>query len=130
MDPYHIGMAKASSELIEKMVAEYLVEYKFKDWLTHEDRTTQVTDDDKQKKAREIAHLFCSHSTWKAHDKGISREVAWTLCKLKISAVENEPGLAKALRRFWALLYFTFENTSVRKIYSSDNYFVAKSGTT
>jgi len=130
LDKHSLASGKGFSEHIIKMAEKYLVAYKFRDWVTHSDTKTPVTDVEKAKRASEIANLLCDHSTWKVHDRGITREEAWSLCKLKITPVETNPDLERALRRFWALLYFIFETSLILKIYSSNSYYVAKPGVT
>ena len=73
-------------------------------------------------RAKEIAVKLCAHERWKVHSHGISRDVAWNELQLKIERPEDVPGLQRALRRLWTLLYWSFENTMVLKVYVSQNY--------
>jgi hypothetical protein len=127
INPYRVGVAQNSTDLIIGMLVDYLVKYRLKNWSPHPDKKPAIHSE-RVKKAREIAEKFCNHSIWKSHDKGITRLEAYELCDLEITAVESITGLERAFRRFWALLYYTFKSTHVRKIYgTTTNYFIAES---
>jgi hypothetical protein len=103
IDGKEIGNAISASEYSIELVETYLFEYKFKHW-SHHSNGKPVTDEEKQKRARSIAKLLCDHSTWKTHSRGINREIAWDICKLKIAYPEDIDGLHDAIRKFWAFL--------------------------
>ena len=81
-----------------------------------------MTPEQKKRRANEIASQLCKHSLWKTHDHGITREMAWDVCKLKITHSEGINGLDRAIKRLWALFYWLFENTPIFKIFVSENY--------
>lgn len=116
-----IGNAINASNYSVELVEDYLYKYKFKTWSNHTDGSV-VTDEEKKKRAHEIADLLCDHKLWKSHSRGINREVAWDVCKLKITHSETIKGLDRSIRRFWALNYWIFENTPVFKVFISGNY--------
>lgn len=126
MDARDIGLAQSASKYSIDMVKDFLVKFKFKAWNTHSSTNTPVTDDEKIKRANEIANLLCSHSNWKSHGHAINRDVAWSICKLKITHSESIAGLDKAMRRMWAMFYWIFENTGVVKMFVSNNYCVIR----
>lgn len=126
MDARDIGLAQSASKYSIDMVKDFLVKFKFKAWNTHSSTNTPVTDDEKIKRANEIANLLCSHSNWKSHGHAINRDVAWNICKLKITHSESIDGLDKAMRRMWAMFYWIFENTGIVKIFVSNNYCVIR----
>ena len=105
------------------MVENYLFDYKFKNWTEHSDKRL-VTLSEKRETANRIADLFCNHSVWKNHGRGITRELAWDVCRLKITHAESIAGLDRSIRRLWALLYWIFENIPTYKIFISNNYAV------
>ncbi|HEY4786062.1 MAG TPA: hypothetical protein VIH57_08430 [Bacteroidales bacterium] len=121
MDSKDIGNALNASKYSIELVESYLYNYKFKTW-THHSNGNIVTDTEKQTRAHDIAMLLCNHGLWKTHRRGITREVAWQNCRLKIIHPETITGLDRTIRRFWALLYWVFENTPVYKIFISENY--------
>lgn len=126
IDPKEIGNAMNASNYSIQMVEEYLFNYKFKNWTAHSDGVTLVTEQEKKDRANEIAKLLCEHSKWKNHGHAITREAAWEVCKLKIHHAENTAGLDRAMRRMWALFYWIFENSTLSKVFISDNYCIMR----
>jgi len=121
LDGKEIGNAINASKYSIELVENYLINYKFSKWTKHSDGR-EVTAEDKEERAKEIAELLCSHDVWKTHSRGITREIAWEVCKIKITNTETISNLERVIRRFWALLYWIFENTPVYKIFISENY--------
>lgn len=130
IDPKEIGNAYNASGYSINLVRDYLYKYKFKTWTVHESTNKQVTDQDRKDRAEEVAKILCNHELWKSHSNGINREVANTLCKLKITHTETIPGMDKALRRFWAFSYWVFENTKIGKAFISKDYCILRNDVT
>lgn len=126
IDLRDIGMAKSASKYSTDMVKDFLVNYKFRTWEKHSSTGLDVTDDDKKKRADEIASLLCDHSEWKSHGHAINRDVAWNKCRLKITHSESIEGLDRTMRRMWALFYWLFENTPMAKIFLSRDYCIIR----
>lgn len=126
IDPKEIGNAMNASNYSIQMVEEYLYNYKFKTWTLRSDGVTIVTDAERKNRANEIAKMLCEHSKWKNHGHAITREAAWDVCKLKINHAENTPGLDRAMRRMWALFYWIFENSTLAKVFISENYCIMR----
>lgn len=116
-----IGNAMNASKYSVELVENFLYKYKFKTWTNHSDGRP-ILDEERKQKANEIAMLLCDHGLWKTHSRGINREIAYDVCKLKITHPETIEGLDRSIRRFWALMYWIFENTPVFKVFISDNY--------
>lgn len=125
IDAKEIGSAVNSSDYSIELVTDYLYSYKFKDWDVHSDGR-KVKDEEKRDRAQTIAKNLCDHGQWKTHSRGITREVAWDVCNIKITHPENIDGLARTIRRFWAFLYWTFENANFYKMFISENYTIFK----
>lgn len=121
IDAKEIGVAINLSQFSIDMVKEYLELYKFKTWSNHSDGRP-VLETEKISRANEIAIKLCDHNVWKTHSRGISREVAWEVCKLKIKSMEEIAGLQFEIRKLWALIYWIFENSNIAKIFISSNY--------
>ena len=126
IDLRDIGMAQSASKYSTDMVKDYLINYKFKTWMIHSSSGIDVTEEDKKKRADEIASLLCKHSEWKSHGHAINRDVAWNKCRLKITHSESIDGLDRAMRRMWALFYWLFENTPMAKIFLSQHYCIIR----
>ena len=122
IDPRDIGLAQSTSKYSIDIVKDFLVKYKFKSWLMHSSTCEPVTEAERYNKADQIADLLCNHSEWKNHGHAINRDIAWNVCKLKITHSETIAGLDRAMRRMWALFYWIFENTPMVKVFVSDNY--------
>jgi hypothetical protein len=71
-----------STALLEK----WLVQYKFKDWLTHRTNNpgATVTASEKQARATEIAKLLSNNAHWHSHGRMIGIKTLKEACKLDI----------------------------------------------
>ncbi|WP_288882567.1 SDH family Clp fold serine proteinase [Pedobacter panaciterrae] len=125
IDAKEIGIALNGSKFSIELVADYLYNYKFKNWTVHSTGIA-VTDAEKKARSKEVAEKLCDHGEWKTHSRGITREVAWEVCKIKITHPESIEGLDQAIRRFWAFLYWSFESTQIYKMFISKNYTIFK----
>lgn len=123
LDPKEIGNAINASKLSTDLVTNYLKTYKFRYWINHSNGTP-VTDEDREKRAHEIATQLCDNSLWLSHSSRITRDMASEICRLKIENPENTCGLSRAIKRFWALMQLTFENNSIAKVYATGDYFL------
>ena len=121
IDPKEIGIAINSSRYSIELAQDYLKKYKFMHWNKHSDGRP-VTEEEKGKRSTEIAALLCKHDAWKTHSRGITREIAWDICKIKITKPEETQGLEFAIRKLWTLIYWFFENSKLSKIFISENY--------
>lgn len=126
IDPRDIGVAQSASRYSIDMVSEFLRKYKFRGWTSHSTDGSIVTDEEREKRAFEIAHLLCDHSVWKNHGHAINRETAHDICKLQITHSELNPNLDRSMRRMWAMFHWLFENTTIVKLFVSDNYCIIK----
>ncbi len=125
IDPKEIGYAISGTNYSIKLVEDYLYRFKFKSWTTHSSSGQPVTEDEKKKRAKDIAELLCNHAEWKSHGHAITREDAWDVCQLKITHAEDI-NLSTSMRRMWALFYWIFENTNIAKIFISSNYCIMR----
>lgn len=126
IDPKELGNAISASNYSINLVSDYLENYKFENWQFHSDGKTIVSQDEKAKRAKEIAEDLCDHAKWKSHGHAINRETAWAVCQLKVVHSETIDGLDKAMRRMWALFYWIFENTPALKFFISDKYCIIR----
>lgn len=122
IDHKDLGSAISGSNYSIGLVKDFLAKYKFKSWLTHKSTGTPVSLTEKEQAALEIAKKFCDHTTWKSHSRGITREIAWQECKLQITHAESIAGLERVMRRFWAVVYWIFENSPTYKMFISPDY--------
>jgi len=125
IDAKEIGNALSLSEYSVQLATDYLLNYKFRDWPTHSNGAP-VTPTERTDRANEVVQKLCSHEHWKVHSHGISRETAWNELKIKINHPEDMPGFERAIHRFWALLYWTFDNSPIAKMFLSSQYAMFK----
>ena len=121
IDAKDLGRVINASEYSKSLVKDYLLRYKFDNWTKHSDGRL-VTRDEKEERANTIGMALCDHDFWKTHSRGINRETAWERCRLKIVHSESIPDLNRAIRRFWALIYWSCEMTTIFKFFASSNY--------
>ena len=121
-----IALHKDSSFEVISEFCNFL--YKFKKWNVHSNGSP-VTDSDRDKRASEIANQLCNHSLWLSHSSRITRDMALDICHLQVTHPEDIPGLARAIKRFWALVNMLLEQTMVTKIFASENYMLFRNET-
>nr|WP_295869819.1 hypothetical protein [uncultured Chitinophaga sp.] len=121
IDHKDIGAAHLGSRYSIELVKTYLANYKFSTW-NHHSNGVPVADNEKEQRALEIATKLCDSAVWKSHARGITREVAWSLCQIKIKHSETIPNFDRAIRRFWAAIYWFFDNSAVYKMFISHQY--------
>jgi hypothetical protein len=126
IDGRHIGNAITMSNYSIKLASSFLAQYKFKGWTKRDPSGEAVTEEYRKEKADKVATKLCSNDYWKSHAHGISRDVADAELRIQIDKVETDPAFERALRRFWALLYWTFDKGTVSKMFLSQNYVVVR----
>lgn len=84
------------------LLERWLVQYKFKDWVTHRTNNpgSPVTADQKQERAREIAELLSNNTHWHSHGRMIGMRTVKEVCRLDIDDFGLDPELQKAVRRY------------------------------
>ncbi|MGE4233216.1 MAG: hypothetical protein AB7F43_07810 [Bacteriovoracia bacterium] len=122
IDHRRLGNAMTITNYVKSMAAEFLINHKFKTWETHSSSGLPVTGDDRKRRADEVASLLASSDRWKSHGHGLSREVVENELRIKVDRVESVPNFQRALRRFWAMLYWTFDRSPAAKMTLSQEY--------
>lgn len=91
-----------AKDLSIALLKKWLVQYKFKDWLTH--RTNNpgalVTREEKEARAKEIAELLSNNVHWHSHGRMIGMRTLRDLCRLDIDDYGLDADLQKAVRRY------------------------------
>lgn len=124
IDPKELGSALSSSKYVEALASSYIDQYKFKFWTTRASSGIPVTEEYRKERAAAISALLCNHNFWRSHSHGITREVAEQQLRLQIGHPEETPALLRAMRRLWALFYYAFEKSNIRKAFIGDGYTV------
>lgn len=87
-------------DLAIDIVKQWLTNYKFKSWLKHKDGT-DVTDDDKQNRAQEIATLLSDNKMWKSHARPININTLKNILKLKIIDYGEDTILKNLIEKYY-----------------------------
>jgi hypothetical protein len=74
-------------------------------------------EDEKKARAKEIADHLCDHRYWLTHGRSIKLD-DFAKMRLKITDYSQQPKLADAIGRYFALLQMTF-STNIYKIYET-----------
>ncbi|MBP2309419.1 serine dehydrogenasease [Azospirillum melinis] len=91
-------------DLSRSLLEEWLVKYKFKDWVETETQKTPVTEDMKKARSKEIADRLNNVRRWNSHGIGINMELLRKELNLKIDDFGQVPELSAAIRRYHKLL--------------------------
>jgi len=92
-------------DLSVNLLKKWLVQYKFKNWLTHSSTGANVTLQEKEQRAEEIANKFCDHNYWHSHSRYISmRELQDSNIRLLINDFGQTPAFSKAIHQYHDLL--------------------------
>lgn len=122
MDAKELGDALSASRYSVQLAAGYLERWKFRNWTVRETSGIRVSAHDRRARAEEIADQLCNHDLWKMHSHRLPRDVVAQDLRLRVRKCESLQGLGRAMRRLWALLYYTFENTRIAKVILSQQY--------
>lgn len=95
-----------AKELTITLLKDWLVRYKFKNWDTHQTTPnligTEVTIEEKEKRAEEIAELLSDNNTWKSHGRPIDINTLTNKIRLKIKDYSNTE-TQKLIREFYRM---------------------------
>jgi len=118
ISPGELQAAQNALDFAKKLVEDWLVAYKFKDWATHSSTGQPVTEEDRKQRAQEIADELCKHSKWKTHGRSIKIDDLEAM-RLKISNYAANAKLHDAIHRYHVLMQMTFATSSIYKIFET-----------
>lgn len=75
------------------LLKEWLVKYKFKDWAIHSSNGKPVTDDEKKKRAEDVAKLLGDNKLWHSHGRMIGISKLEKILKLRIEDYSQNKNL-------------------------------------
>lgn len=88
MDLAMLKRYEQAKDLSISLIKDWLVKYKFKDWITHNTTPEKigktVTNEEKKQRAEEIATALSDHKLWLSHGRKISLDTLVNTLKLKI----------------------------------------------
>lgn len=103
-DPAELYQFEQARDLSIALLEEWLVKYKFKNWVTTETSCRPVTEDMRKARADQIARQLNDTARWHSHNRGISMEILRRELKLRIEDVEDTPDLHSAIKSYYNLL--------------------------
>ena len=98
-DPARLHWLEQAREHGVDLLKKWLVQYKFKNWNTTEERGIPVTLDMKDRRAEEIAGKLNDTRMWRSHGRGLSIEVVRKSLQLRVEDFGTEPSLAELNKR-------------------------------
>lgn len=97
-----------AKELTIALLKKWLVNYKFKNWTHHMSnphlKGTEVTMEQKQKRAEDIADKLSNNNLWKSHGRPINIECLEDELKLKIEDYSKSEERRNLIRSYYELL--------------------------
>ena len=120
VSPGELGMVFHSLKFAEDLVRDWLVKYKFKNWITTETRKELVTDETKRKRAEEIAKELTNHTKWRSHGRSIKIGDLESI-GLKVTKIDEDKKLADIVYRIQTICRLLFDTTTAFKIFATQD---------
>jgi hypothetical protein len=106
LDLAELHRFEQAKDLSISLLKQWLVTYKFKNWVQH--RTTNpgapVTDAEREQRAEQIAHSLMNNTRWHSHGRMIGMATLVSELKLEIDDYTNLPAVRDNVRVYNSLL--------------------------
>ena len=103
-DPAKLFLIEQSVEHSKTLLRQWLPKYKFKNWTTKETSGDAVTDEDRKRRADEIADCLGKAEKWHSHGRGISiKELESDDIKLKVINYGDDADLRRNISNYYGL---------------------------
>lgn len=102
LDLAELQWFEQAKELSIDLLKKWLSTYKFKNWTTHKTSGNEVTREQKEGRAVEIARMLCDNKLWHSHGRGLSKDVLTNELKLLIDDIDTIPELGNNLSYYFA----------------------------
>ncbi len=116
MDLAEMKSYEQAKALTIELLKQWLVKYKFSRWTTHRTDPVKkgqvVTDDEKEKRAEEIASDLSNNKKWKSHGRPIPLSVLREL-KLEINDYSNDDQMKSLIKEYYELLIDYINKNSI-----------------
>ena len=116
-----------SLEFAKDLVKEWLEKYKFKNWNKTSTKGENVTPEMREKRACEVADMFCDHMTWRTHGRSLKIEDLNNV--LLIEKIDDDKKLSDIVYRIKTVLRLIFDSSTIYKLYFLDDFKLAKTFT-
>lgn len=91
-------------DLSVDLLKNFLVDYKFKNWVTHATSKNPVTDQEKKDRAGQIATQLGDNKIWHSHSRPIGIDCLTNVLRLKIDDYSNDTVLRSLIRGYHDLI--------------------------
>lgn len=103
------------------LLKRWLVKYKFKNWTLHSSGK-EVTEAEKQERAREIADMLSDSNRWKSHGRPINIAILTEELHLRIDDYSNNKERRDLIRNYYGLLSDYVKLHGIRIFVHTRNY--------
>jgi hypothetical protein len=117
ISPGELQSAQNALDFAKELVTNWLTLYKFRKWETHSSNGQPVTEEEKKTRANQIATELCNHREWLTHGRSIKLADLQRM-RLSVTDYDQQPDLADAIKRYYALLQMTFAG-NMYKLYET-----------
>lgn len=115
-----------AKELTIDLLKKWLVNYKFKNWSTHQTNQAllgqAVTIEQKEERAKEIADLLSSNNEWKSHGRPINIELLENKLKLRIEDYSTNDTIRPLIRNYYELLADFVKSNNISIFVQTKNF--------
>ncbi|MGP8200205.1 MAG: SDH family Clp fold serine proteinase [Limisphaerales bacterium] len=109
ISPGEIQAAENAQAFSQKLVRDWLEQYKFKFWNQRRTSGIAVTQEYKKERAESIAGKLADQSRWLTHNRSIRIPQLENDLNLQITDYSQNPALNEAIFRYYTLLRMTFD---------------------
>jgi len=99
-----LSQYEQAKNLTVTLLKRWLVDYKWKDWTTHQTNPAKigqpVTQAEKEARAQEIADALGNNKTWHSHSRMIGIDTLRNTIRLKIEDYSSDPKLQPIIRSY------------------------------
>ena len=96
---------KEARDLSIELLQKWLSKYKFKDWIKTESSKTDVSQQMKTDRAKEIAEKLSDNKRWHSHSRGINRRTLQNELNLKIDDLDADKELSQLVYSYFDLFF-------------------------
>ena len=110
----------------EDLVGKWLKKYKFKHWSVTETQKKPVSEEMKEKRAKEIARKLTDHGKWRSHGRSIKTKDLEEI-GLRITEIDKDETLKDIVYRIQTICRMLFGTTGTYKIFATEKEKIFKS---
>jgi hypothetical protein len=103
-DPAELYQFEQAREQSIALLKDWLVRYKFKNWVTTKSKKRRVSIAMKRQRAQEIAEMLGNANEWHSHGRGISMDVLQKKVRLQIEDFGKDSQLNQVVHSYYDLL--------------------------